>query len=83
MKRPIISYGTEYSDSQLPESTVLLFATATGLAIASIYYAQPLLKSIRRTFGLSPTLAGFIMTTLQRVTRYASGLVFLVMRLWY
>jgi len=49
---------------------------ATGLAVASNYYAQPLLDTIARAFSLSASSAGFIVTAAQ--LGYAAGLLFLV-----
>ena len=55
---------------------VLLLAAATGMTVASIYYAQPLLEAIRATLGLNVTAAGLIVTASQ--LGYAIGLVLLV-----
>ncbi|MVW73641.1 MFS transporter [Bordetella sp. 15P40C-2] len=55
---------------------VLLMATATGLVVASNYYAQPLLHTISQQFGLSETAAGAIVMTAQ--LGYALGLMLLV-----
>ncbi|AWZ97469.1 sugar (and other) transporter family protein [Enterobacter hormaechei] len=51
-------------------------SVATGLAVASNYYAQPLLDTIARAFDLSASSAGFIVTAAQ--LGYAAGLLFLV-----
>ena len=51
-------------------------AVATGMVVASNYYAQPLLDSIANYFHISATLAGFIVTTAQ--LSYAVGLMLLV-----
>ncbi|WP_246038464.1 MFS transporter [Chitiniphilus eburneus] len=51
-------------------------AFATGLTVASNYYAQPLLGTLASAFGMSEAMAGFIVTTAQ--LGYALGLVFLV-----
>ncbi|MFP5391870.1 MAG: MFS transporter [Gammaproteobacteria bacterium] len=51
-------------------------AVATGLAVASNYYAQPLLHTIGAHFGLSTATAGAITTVAQ--LSYALGLVLLV-----
>ncbi len=51
-------------------------AVATGMVVASNYYAQPLLDSIANYFHISATLAGFIVTTAQ--LSYALGLMLLV-----
>ncbi len=55
---------------------VLLLATATGLAVASIYYAQPLLEEMRAALGMTVAYAGLIVTASQ--LGYAAGLVLLV-----
>ncbi|HAS1882829.1 transporter [Enterobacter hormaechei] len=55
---------------------ILLMSVATGLAVASNYYAQPLLDTIARAFDLSASSAGFIVTAAQ--LGYAAGLLFLV-----
>lgn len=55
---------------------VLLMAAATGLVVASNYYAQPLLHTISQQFGLSETAAGSIVMTAQ--LGYALGLMLLV-----
>lgn len=55
---------------------ILLMSIATGLAVASNYYAQPLLDTIARNFSLSASTAGFIVTSAQ--LGYAAGLLFLV-----
>ncbi len=54
----------------------LLMSAATGLAVASNYYAQPLLDAIAHAFRLSVNQAGFIVTAAQ--LGYACGLMFLV-----
>ena len=60
----------------LSPSLILLMSIATGLAVASNYYAQPLLDTIARNFSLSASTAGFIVTSAQ--LGYAAGLLFLV-----
>ncbi|MCL2891502.1 MFS transporter [Brenneria tiliae] len=57
-------------------SLTLIMSAATGLAVASNYYAQPLLETIARAFELSVNQAGFIVTAAQ--LGYAVGLLFLV-----
>lgn len=51
------------SNTRLPASLVLLLATSTGMSVASLYYAQPMLQALSRdmlastsTIGLEPTL---------------------------
>ncbi|WP_312692029.1 MFS transporter [Kosakonia sp.] len=60
----------------LSPALIALMSVATGLAVASNYYAQPLLETIARAFSLSPNQAGFIVTAAQ--LGYAAGLLFLV-----
>ncbi|WP_092582881.1 MFS transporter [Achromobacter sp. NFACC18-2] len=51
-------------------------SVATGLAVASNYYAQPLLHTIGQQFAISNATAGAIVTTAQ--LSYAVGLMLLV-----
>lgn len=60
----------------LTPALVVLMSIATGLAVASNYYVQPLLHTVANDFGLSVSLAGFIVTTAQ--LGYACGLLLLV-----
>ena len=60
----------------LSPALVALMSVATGLAVASNYYVQPLLDTIAHTFQLSVSQAGFIVTTAQ--LGYACGLLLLV-----
>ncbi|MBS0850919.1 MFS transporter [Enterobacter sp. JGM127] len=60
----------------LSPALILLMSVATGLAVASNYYAQPLLDTIARAFNLSASSAGFIVTAAQ--LGYAAGLLLLV-----
>lgn len=60
----------------LRPALVALMSVATGLAVASNYYVQPLLDTIAHQFSLSVSLAGFIVTAAQ--LGYACGLLLLV-----
>ena len=60
----------------LSPALIALMSLATGLAVASNYYAQPLLDTIANAFDLSVNQAGFIVTAAQ--LGYAAGLLFLV-----
>ena len=55
---------------------ILLFAVATGQAVACNYLAQPLLETIRDLFGVSAAVAGLIVTAAQ--IGYAAGLILLL-----
>ncbi|AUA59158.1 Inner membrane transport protein ynfM [Achromobacter spanius] len=75
------SSSTSPSSTPTPTPTltapiVLLMSVATGLAVASNYYAQPLLHTIGQQFSLSNAMAGAIVTTAQ--LSYALGLMLLV-----
>jgi len=60
----------------LSSTLIVLMSVATGLAVASNYYAQPLLDTIANAFSLSINQAGFIVTAAQ--LGYAVGLLLLV-----
>ncbi|WP_449394423.1 MFS transporter [Devosia riboflavina] len=60
----------------LTKITTLIFAIAAGLSVANIYYAQPLLHSLARDFGMSPSSVGVVVTLTQ--VGYGLGLVFVV-----
>lgn len=53
-----------------------LFAVACGLAVANIYYAQPLLDALALEFGITHSLIGVVITVTQIC--YALGLFLLV-----
>lgn len=61
--------------SDLPASLVLLLATGAGLAVASIYYSQPLLGVLGTDIHASARAAGFVPTLTQ--LGYALGILFL------
>lgn len=60
----------------LPQSRVLLLAIATGLIVASNYYAQPLLQLLAGVFEVSAGQAGWVVTVAQLA--YATGLLLIV-----
>jgi len=64
------------SPPTLTAPIILLMSVATGLAVASNYYAQPLLHTISQQFAISNAAAGAIVTTAQ--LSYAVGLMLLV-----
>lgn len=55
---------------------VFVMAVATGVSVANLYYAQPLLHTLARAFAVSNGAAGSIITMTQ--LGYALGLVLLV-----
>ncbi|KHL96229.1 transporter [Paenibacillus sp. IHB B 3415] len=62
--------------SPMSRSVALLFAIACGLAVANIYYAQPLLDAISHEFGITHSSVGLVITITQ--VCYAFGLILLV-----
>ena len=59
-----------------PRRLVLLLAVSCGLTVANLYYAQPLLSSLRQVFGIDAATAGWLVTISQ--IGYALGLLFIV-----
>lgn len=55
---------------------MMLFAVAAGLAVANVYFAQPLLDAMAETFGISQAAVGVIITSTQ--VGYGLGLLLLV-----
>lgn len=51
--------------AHLPRSLVLLFAIASGLSVANVYYAQPLLDTLAQDFNISHAAVGGVVTATQ------------------
>lgn len=64
------------SASLMSRNIALLFAIACGMAVANIYYAQPLLDAIATEFGITHSSVGIVITITQ--VCYALGLLLLV-----
>jgi predicted MFS family arabinose efflux permease len=62
--------------SRMSRRLVAVMAVATGVTVANLYYAQPLLDAIDATFGIGPAAGGLIITCGQ--IGYAAGLLFLL-----
>lgn len=60
----------------LTRSIALLFAAASGCAVANVYYAQPLLNTMGQDLHIQPGDVGIIVTITQ--TGYALGLLLLL-----
>jgi predicted MFS family arabinose efflux permease len=74
---PVLSPpGTEATRDDITPAQIAIFAAACGLAVANIYYSQPLVGLIAPSLGLAPGLAGLIVTLTQ--LGYGAGLLFLV-----
>jgi len=66
----------ETKASLMSRNVALLFAIACGLAVANIYYAQPLLDAISSELDITHSSVGIVITITQ--VCYALGLVLLV-----
>nr|WP_259471908.1 MFS transporter [Streptomyces shenzhenensis] len=60
----------------VPGRLVALLAVATGMTVANLYYAQPLLSELRDVFQVSESTAGLLITLTQ--IGYVIGMLFLV-----
>lgn len=49
----------------MPRHLLLLFACASGLCVANVYYAQPLLDALAADMGISASSAGAVVTAAQ------------------
>jgi predicted MFS family arabinose efflux permease len=67
--------GPAISTDRLPATLVLLLATGAGLAVASIYYSQPMLGVLGADIGASGRAVGFMPTLTQ--LGYALGILLL------
>ncbi|MET9044452.1 MFS transporter [Streptomyces sp. NPDC004362] len=63
-------------DHGIPGWLIALFAVACGMTVANLYYAQPLLSSLRDVFHVSSATAGLLITLTQ--VGYVIGMLFLV-----
>src|SRR6202795_3802805 len=54
------SLSERSEEALIPQTTVWLMAITVGVIVANIYYIQPLLADLAKTFGLSVTRAGTI-----------------------
>ncbi|MHB1503841.1 MAG: MFS transporter [Acidimicrobiales bacterium] len=63
-------------ERSISSGMVALLAVSCGLAVANLYYAQPLLATIARTFHTTPGIAAFVVTASQ--LGYGVGLALLV-----
>ncbi|WP_145583708.1 MFS transporter [Yersinia thracica] len=66
---------TEFAP-RLTSIMVLLFAMASALAVANVYFAQPLLDIMAADLNASPSAIGLVVTLTQ--AGYALGLIFIV-----
>ncbi len=64
------------SPAGLSPSLTLLFSMTCALAVANIYFAQPLLDTMAQDLNVAPSLIGRVVTATQ--VGYALGLLFIV-----
>jgi predicted MFS family arabinose efflux permease len=60
----------------LSPSLTLLFSVTCALAVANVYFAQPLLDSMAQSLGVASSMIGVVVTATQ--VGYALGLLFIV-----
>ncbi len=60
----------------MSRAVTLLFATACGMSVANIYFAQPLLDELSNDFAIDQSIIGLIITITQIF--YGLGLLLLV-----
>jgi predicted MFS family arabinose efflux permease len=68
--------STAIARTRMSRGLVLLFAIACGVGVANLYYAQPILNTIAKSYGASSGTAGLIVTATQ--LGYVVGLALLV-----
>ncbi|TKI06341.1 MFS transporter [Martelella alba] len=66
----------ETARSSLSRTRVAVFATACGITVANLYYAQPMVHTIGQSLAMPDTLSGLVVTVTQ--IGYAAGLILLV-----
>ena len=62
--------------SELSAQLTFVFSVTCALAVANVYFAQPLLDSMARSLDVAPSMIGFVVTATQ--VGYALGLLFIV-----
>ncbi|MCR8964159.1 MFS transporter [Brevibacillus halotolerans] len=70
------NFKNQIIDKGISAGLTILLATACGIIVANLYYAQPLVGLISTAIGLSTSSAGLIVTLTQ--IGYVVGLLFLV-----
>ncbi len=66
----------ESHEQTLSRALVVLIAVATGAVVANLYYAQPILHQVARTFHSGPGATSTVITATQ--IGYAAGLLLIV-----
>ena len=68
--------GRPCQSQGLSPSLTLLFSVTCALAVANVYFAQPLLDSMAQSLGVASSMIGIVVTATQ--VGYALGLLFIV-----
>lgn len=63
--KPLEQATTNTSVVEMPRSMVALFAGASGLSVANVYYAQPLLDSLETDFAINRAAIGGVISATQ------------------
>ncbi|RWU22941.1 MFS transporter [Pseudomonas alkylphenolica] len=71
-----IQHGPRQQAPGLSASLTFLFSVTCALAVANVYFAQPLLDSMAQSLGVAPSMIGVVVTATQ--AGYALGLLFIV-----
>ena len=71
-----VTSAADRSGGGISRGLILLLATTSGLAVANLYYNQPLLADIGRTFGASSNAVGYVSMLTQ--IGYALGMLLFV-----
>ncbi len=71
-----ITQGPSTRRTGMSQALIILFAVSCGVSVANLYYAQPVLHDIAKSFGTSSGTAGLVVTFAQ--IGYAAGLALLV-----
>lgn len=70
-----VAPASDTNESSLPSSLIFLLASAAGLAVASLYYSQPILGVLGADMNAAAGLVGLVPTLTQ--LGYALGILFL------
>lgn len=62
---PLSQNSSLAQPSDMPRSLIVLFAIASGLSVANVCYAQPLLDALAVDFGISQATVGGVVTATQ------------------
>jgi predicted MFS family arabinose efflux permease len=73
---PEVATAAPAKARSLPRPLIALFAVACGIAVANVYYAQPVLDAMAASFAISSATLGIVVAVTQ--VGYGLGLVLLV-----